>query len=124
MRPVKEGASTAGHGRGAGAIARARIGRNNSTRLPEDWRDRLPDPEHYYRARVAKLGKPNGQGWAQGRCPLHEDRHESLSVHLAHPRGGWKCFAGCGKGDLVAFHERMTGLPFREAVADLMGAQA
>lgn len=90
--------------------------------LPTDWRQRLPDPVSYYRARIERLGKPNGQGWAQGRCPLHEDRHESMSVHLGN--GGWRCFAGCGTGDMVSFHQRLTGKPFAEAVHDLLEARA
>ncbi|PJK03360.1 hypothetical protein CO612_09120 [Lysobacteraceae bacterium NML71-0210] len=90
----------------------------NPGRLPRDWRANLPSPERYYRARVERLGKPNGQGWAQGRCPLHQDRHESLSVNFQH--GGWRCFAGCGHGDMVSFHERLTGKGFAEAARDLM----
>jgi hypothetical protein len=92
----------------------------SSQRLPIRWRDRLPDPERYYRQHVARLGPANAQGWAQGVCPLHEDRHASLSVHVGHPRGGWRCFAGCGSGDMVSFHGRLTGKPFIEAVRDLL----
>ncbi len=90
-------------------------------RLPQNWRDRLPDPETYYRARVAKLGTRHGNGWAQGRCPLHDDSNASLSVHLDGARGGWRCFAGCGKGDLVSFHMRLMEWNFVEAVRDLVG---
>jgi hypothetical protein len=117
-------------GRGASdAIAglRALYGRDNGSsarRVPDHWRARLPDPATYYAGRVAKLGKPNGEGWAQGRCPLHEDRHESLSVHLAGSRGCWKCFAGCGAGDMVAFHMRLRGLSFVDAVRELVGVRA
>ncbi|KAF1688166.1 hypothetical protein B1992_01765 [Pseudoxanthomonas broegbernensis] len=91
-------------------------------RLPEHWRDRLPDPDAYYRARIPSLGKAHGNGWAQGRCPFHDDGTASLSVNLAH--GGWKCFAGCGGGDLVGFHVRVSGLPFTDAVRDLLGVRA
>jgi DNA primase len=88
--------------------------------LPLNWRDRLPDPAHYYGQRVEKLGRPNGQGWAQGRCPFHEDKDASISVLLSGGRGSWKCFAGCGAGDLVSFHERLTEKAFKEAVLDLV----
>ena len=88
-------------------------------RLPADWRDRLPDPERYYREHVSKLGKANPSGWAQGRCPFHDDRSESFSADLR--RGGWKCFAGCGSGDLVAFEMRRTGRPFMDAARALVG---
>jgi DNA primase len=95
----------------------------NRQRLPDNWRDRLPDPDAYYRANVAKLGKPNRNGWAQGRCPFHEDKADSFSVKLAE-RGNWKCFAGCGSGDVVSFHMRRTGLPFADAARDLLRVRA
>ena len=53
-------------------------------------------------------------------CPFHEDRNASLSVKVVDARGHWRCFAGCGAGDLVAFHMRRTGKAFQEAVADLL----
>ena len=93
-------------------------------KLPKDWRDRLPDSKDYYRARVPKRGKANATGWAQGPCPFHEDRNASLSVNVRAHNGGWRCFAGCGKGDLVAFHGRITGKAFDHAVADLLGVRA
>lgn len=89
--------------------------------LPSDWRDCLPDPAAYYAAQMGKLTRPNGSGWAQGRCPFHDDKAASLSVHAG---GGWKCFAGCGQGDMVAFHQRRTGLTFADAVRDLLGVRA
>lgn len=95
-------------------------GMNDPPRLPKNWRDRLPAPGVYYAACVVKLGKPNGTGWAQGRCPFHEDHDASLSVQTTDPHGGWRCFAGCGQGDLVSFHQRRTGKPFVEVVADLL----
>ena len=96
-------------------------GHGTSARTPDNWRDRMPDPATYYAEHVAKLGKRNGTGWAQGRCPFHDDRDASLSVNLDGSRGCWKCFAGCGAGDLVAFHMRLRGVPFVEAVRDLAG---
>lgn len=90
-------------------------------RLPRNWRTRLPDPETYYRARVTKLGPRHGNGWAQGRCPFHDDRNASLSVRLDGERGHWRCFAGCGCGDLVSFHMRLTSATFVEAVRDMLG---
>lgn len=92
-------------------------------RLPDNWRDRLPDPDRYYRQHVAKLGKANATGWATGRCPFHEDGIASLSVNLRDARGGWRCFAGCGGGDLVSFHMRRTGQPFADAARELLGVR-
>ena len=59
-----------------------------------------------------------------GRCPFHDDRNASLSVNLRDERGGWRCFAGCGGGDLVGFHMRQTGKAFCDAVADLLGVRS
>lgn len=91
-------------------------------RMPSNWRERMPEPETYYRARIEKLGPRHGNGWAQGRCPFHDDSTASLSVNLDSPRGGWRCFAGCGSGDLLSFHMRLSGLGFVEAVRDLVGS--
>jgi hypothetical protein len=90
-----------------------------SPNLPRNWRDRLPDPGTYYAQHVGKLTRPNSSGYAQGRCPFHEDSNASLSVNLT-GKGGWKCFAGCGSGDLVSFHERLRGCDFKTAVAELV----
>ncbi|MCI4567564.1 CHC2 zinc finger domain-containing protein [Lysobacter sp. CFH 32150] len=93
-------------------------------RIPANWRDRLPDPASYYSQHAAKLTRPNGMGWAQGVCPFHDDHNASLSAQLIDPRGGWRCFAGCGSGDLVGFHMRLTGKTFKDAVVDLMESRA
>lgn len=92
-----------------------------AARLPRNWRERLPSPETYYRTRIERLGAARESGWAPGRCPFHDDHSASLSVHLGGERGGWRCFAGCGHGDLVSFHMRLTGLGFVEAVRELIG---
>jgi putative DNA primase/helicase len=38
--------------------------------------------------------RKGGEGWT-ARCPAHDDKHNSLSVH--HREGKWllKCHAGC-----------------------------
>lgn len=95
-------------------------GRQSSATLPTNWRDGLPDPASYYAGHIERLSRANGTGWAQGKCPFHDDRNASLSVNVTDAHGGWRCFAGCGGGDLVAFHSRLTGKPFKEAVADLL----
>lgn len=95
-----------------------------SGRLPERWRDRLPDPAHYYAQHVAKLSRPNANGWAQGVCPFHDDHNASLSVQVAGERGHFKCFACGERGDMVTFHRNRTGLGFVPAVRDLLGLRA
>ena len=114
------------NGKAAAASLRALYGSTPrpASRLPDNWRDRLPDPASYYRQHVAKLTSARGSGWAQGCCPFHEDGSASLSVKLGDPRGFWKCFAGCGNGDMVSFHMKRTGLPFADAARDLLGMQA
>lgn len=98
--------------------------RPSSARLPANWRDRLPDPGTYYALHLEKLTRPNATGWAQARCPFHEDRNASLSVHMVGDRGHWRCFASCGGGDLVGFHMRLTGMDFMAAARDLIGLEA
>lgn len=118
-------------GRGAGAVGMRRFGKGNANgkqhpwqRLPATWRGRLPDPAAYYAQHVAKLGKPNGTGWAQGLCPFHDDHDASLSVNLAGERGHFRCFACGERGDMVTFHQKRTGMAFPEAVRDLLGVRA
>ena len=111
--------------RASDAIAsyRALYGKAKFTRLPDQWRDHLPDPASYYAERLAKLGRRNQSGWAQALCPFHDDRDASLSVNLDNPRGGFRCFA-CGEhGDMVRFHEKTTGLRFPESARDLLGVR-
>lgn len=91
-----------------------------NSRIPSNWRDRLPDPAGYYARHVAKLSRPNAAGWAQGTCPFHEDRNASLSVQVGDARGVWRCMTGCGGGDLVGFHVRLRGLDFKAAVRELV----
>lgn len=114
-------------GRGDGAAAFKTLYQrsdSNTCTLPKDWRERLPTPASYYASALPDLGKSNASGWAQARCPLHEDKHASLSVNIATERGGFTCF-GCGaKGDMLSFHQQRTGLDFRAAVRDLLGMRA
>lgn len=119
-QPKKNPAGGPGFSRTQTSLTRRQ---STSPRLPRNWRDRLPEPTSYY-AHVEKLGRPNASGWAQGLCPFHDDHDASLSVCLAYVRGHWRCFAGCGHGDMIAFHERRTGLSFVRAVADLIGSRS
>jgi hypothetical protein len=94
----------------------------NTTRLPRNWRDRLPDAAIYYRAIFAKLGKPNTDGWAACCCPFHEDKNPSASANLI--TGGFVCHSTCGvKHDLVGFHEHLRCLGFAAAVHELIGGR-
>lgn len=96
-------------------------GRKPSTYIPADWRDRLPDPAQYFAAHVEGIGKPSPDGWAACRCPFHADHNASASANLI--TGGFRCHGCEAKGDLVAFHQRITGLAFKDAVRDLIGSR-
>ena len=93
--------------------------RSACARLPARWRDRLPYPADYFAANVRDLSRPNAFGWAVGTCPLHHDHDRSLSVHVTSERGGWRCGAGCGGGDMIGFHMLLRRLDFGAAVREL-----
>ncbi len=88
--------------------------------VPKNWRTRMPAPEGYYREVLPTLSRTNGTGWAQSKCPFHDDSTASLSVHIDGDRGAWRCFASCGGGDLVGFHMKLRGLDFNDAIMDLL----
>ncbi len=90
------------------------------TYLPGDFRERVADgAAKYYRRHVHKLSPPNAGGWASGLCCFHADKTPSCSVNLA--TGAFCCHACNERGDLIHFHQKRSGLPFRQAVRDLLG---
>lgn len=122
MKPApKKQQRPAGTGRVVDNMRKLYSPNRNASRLPPDWRERIAriDASGYYAQHVAKLGCPNSAGWAQARCPFHEDRNDSFSVNV-NGAGGWRCFAGCGAGDLLSFHGRITGMAFADVVRDLL----
>ena len=119
MRDPQKRERPAGTGRGRNTKFSSVNRNKKSARLPDNWRGSLPDPLSYFGQHVKKLTAPNAAGWSQGACPFHNDRTASLSVGV---EGGWRCFASCGSGDMVGFHQRLTGLPFIDAVRDLIGS--
>jgi hypothetical protein len=123
-RHLKSSTAPARERRGGKAMLdslRALYGDKRPARIPDNWRDRLPDPAAYYGQHVAKLGQPKANGYALGLCPFHDDHTPSFGVNLTDPRGHWICYAGCGRGDIVAYHQRRTGLDFKAAVRELIG---
>jgi hypothetical protein len=61
-----------------------------------------------------ELAKKSGKGWT-ARCPAHEDRHASLSVHEGDDgRVLVKCFAGCSAENIVA----ALGLELRDLFSE------
>jgi hypothetical protein len=79
----------------------------------------LPPAGEIYRQFVPSLGHPNFTGWSLGLCPFHPDVHPSFVANVQEKNGGWKCFAGCGSGDLINFYMRATGLGFADALREL-----
>ena len=73
---------------------------------------RLPLPKL-----LTKIGD-EAHAKASARCPFHDDAMNSFSVFQT-PDGAWlwKCFAGCGTGDGVAYLEKRFGLSTRDAIA-------
>ena len=52
-------------------------------------------------------------------CPWHPDKQSSFSVR----DNKWICFAGCGKGDVISFQMKLSGLSFVKAIRELSHPQ-
>lgn len=58
------------------------------------------------------------------RCPFHDDRHASMSLHVE--KGVWKCHAECGGGGILEFERRFSTCDVVTAwanIADLCGVK-
>jgi DNA primase len=63
-----------------------------------------------YMALYQKLGvvfEQENNGEAIGKCPFHEDNKSSFALQIEH--GLWKCFAGCGQGNITHFVSKKYG---------------
>ena len=47
--------------------------------------------------------KHSGDGFMLGNCPFHDDSNKSFSINITN--GLWRCFAGCGEGNIYQFIE-------------------
>lgn len=76
----------------------------------------LPDPIEYLTARGYSV---KGRGELREMiCPFHDDSTPSLRINSR--KGCFKCMACEAKGgDIIAFHQLLTGKPFIEACKDL-----
>jgi DNA primase len=85
-------------------------------------RHSLPTPTQYLARAGLRIGKRSGR-WITLHCPAHKSGAEanpSMSVNI--DDGHFRCFAcGAKGGDVVALHRLITGMGFREAVADIGG---
>jgi DNA primase len=94
----------------------------SGTELPENWRERLPDPALFYEHQIESLTTPDATGWATGVCPFHSDRNTTLFVCLAGAHSGsWRCGGECGGGDMVGFQMKLYSLSYRSSVLYLLG---
>lgn len=74
-------------------------------------------PSDYYARVFPALTRSSGR--VQVCCPFHADKTPSMAINLSD--GRFKCF-GCGiGGDLVDFHQQLTGLNFKGALSELGG---
>ena len=75
-------------------------------------KNRLPNPLSYFEKNGLNL---IGKGeWRSAICPFHKDTEPSLRVRVEN--GAFRCLA-CGEkgGDIVAFHQKRFGMPFKDA---------
>src|SRR5437868_15488567 len=52
-----------------------------------------------------------------GRCAFHDDKHPSFSV--SEEKGLFHCFGCQESGDVIDFIMKLTGMSYREALAEL-----
>jgi AAA domain/CHC2 zinc finger len=64
-------------------------------------------PEHHFTSKDEQMAK----------CPFHQDRTASLSLHME--RGVFKCHAGCGEGGLIDFEMKFSSAGKDEAWASI-----
>jgi 5S rRNA maturation endonuclease (ribonuclease M5) len=87
-----------------------------STHLSETVLSNL-EYSSFYRSFIPTLREHGGNKEATGLCPFHDDHNPSFSVNVE--TGLWKCFAGCGQGDVIAFYKKLNGVDFKIALKDL-----
>jgi AAA domain/CHC2 zinc finger len=76
----------------------------------DEAKNRLPLPALLHREGLRDHAKKSAL------CPLHDDEHKSFSVFKGkYGSWHWKCFAGCGGGDEVAFLEMHKGISRSDA---------
>jgi DNA primase len=55
----------------------------------------------------------NTDGWVRFQCPFHNDKSPSASISVKN--GGWKCFSGCGSGNLLDFVAKIENISLKQA---------
>lgn len=73
--------------------------------------------EAYFESRLSGQNLRWSPRNTPARCPHHNDREASLSIHGE--TGKWKCFAGCGQGNLIDFEVMVSGRDREDCRAEL-----
>lgn len=87
----------------------------NSLDLLSEAKARLP-----LSALMAQLGLGD-RARKSARCPFHEDSAASFSLYAGDDGSErWKCFAGCGQGDVIDFLAKHHGLSNADACREFI----
>src|SRR5262249_32107623 len=102
--------------KGGGAMSRGRFENTDNAELRakiDDAKRRLPMPDL-----MGRLSYDERHIDKTAYCPFHPDEHKSFSVFPSKNGKGWqwKCFAGCGNGDEIAFLVKHFDISRREAI--------
>ncbi|MEN6620923.1 MAG: CHC2 zinc finger domain-containing protein [Smithella sp.] len=89
---------------------------NNYTTNIEEIKDKYPILDATREAGV--VFQKHGDGdYYTGKCPFHDDEHESFVVYPADRH--WKCLTGCGSGSVIDFQAKVWNCSNKEAIKRL-----
>lgn len=84
-----------------------------------DLKNKL-DYRKYYRQFLQLSGYGE---WLRAQCPFHDDKNPSFYIH--EKSGIWHCKSNtkCGSGDVIDFHQKITGKDFVTSVMEIAESQ-
>lgn len=86
-------------------------------------RGALPSVANVLRLLGRAASKANGSGYAQIRCPIHEEREPSMSIHLE--RGDGRCIAcGASGRDALELYRRARSDSLLQAAHELGASES
>lgn len=77
-----------------------------------------------YRKYYRQFLQLSGYGeWLKASCPFHDDKNPSFYIH--EKSGIWHCKSStkCGSGDIIDFHQKITGKDFVTCVMEIAQSQ-
>lgn len=77
-----------------------------------------------YRKYYRQFLQLSGYGeWLHAQCPFHDDKNPSFYIH--EKSGIWHCKSStkCGSGDVIDFHQKITGKDFVTSVMEIAQSQ-